>query len=311
MISRALLVLVLLFVLGCGSKLRPDTFPASIASGYPTAELRAAGKLWNGLAVVSIRKGEPLSSLDLSVQGYYQGTVRATSEACGIDLSRQYQNSELISLPAIGRAQKSCLIAVTINPLYPKQENQDLVVRGFRGYISVTVTDGSEWVGDAIKVSGSWSRKLKKFIGGSGQVRVVMDGCGKAFDKQLDLDSKGYVEIPVNEAVQKSAPGACALAGVVISPQFKNLLFKVLVAVYKTDYVPLPIPIVKLEGKTLEVQGTSEVSIVALDNVLTISDKFKTKEFDASKPQVLRLLTVQGRFILGEWSAAKGWTWKQ
>src|SRR5690606_38331018 len=107
---------------------------------------------------------------------------------------RSYVDSEEIRVPLTGAASRSCVIAATVNPRYPKQEKQAIVVHGFRGYVVVIVRDPGDWIGETRKVSGQWSSAFRATVGGSGTVRVIAQGCGRSFDQVVELNGAGEVE---------------------------------------------------------------------------------------------------------------------
>ena len=86
--------------------------------------------------------------------------------------------------------------------------------------------------------------------------------------------------------------------------------FDVFIAQFQPLFPQLPVPITEIDGSTLKVEADPAVSVIGLDvdNRVDNSAKFK---FDPTVNHIMRLLTVQGRLTIGEWSATtRAWTWK-
>lgn len=298
---RAALGIILLVLSGCGAPgPRPDPFIPAIDAGYPTAEIRACGKLWHGQGICQLKPGEKLA---FSVQGYFSGLITAFSQECGINLSRRYENSERIQF-SISRPSRNCVIAITLTPEFPGQKGKGVAVSGQKGVLAVFPTDGSKWVGEARRVTGNWRATLRATIGGSGSVRVALAGCGPTFDRELELDSSGRVQVPLHQAMQVPSGGRCAATGVVISPRYKDVLLAAVVSSYRTsNFAPLPLPIVR----GFELEGDGAVSAIHWDGGYELSNRVKFKE---RFPPVVRLLTAGGRSVIGQWNG-KEWAWMQ
>jgi hypothetical protein len=198
-------IVALLVLSGCSGKLRPDLAFAPIDSGYPSAELYVEGNLQNGLAICALEEGEPLSKCGIAVQGYYSGVVRMDSEACGLSRSVQYQNSQLIKIDLTGPAKKNCMIAVTVSPEYPGEQDQAIVIKSLRGYVAIRVGSKGDWEGFTAKKTANFSHVLKiRAIDKT--ARVVISGCGTTLDKIYQSDLIGVIEVDLRDAYIGAPP---------------------------------------------------------------------------------------------------------
>jgi len=309
--SMALLFLLLL-VTGC-SHLRPDpvAIPA-IEAGYPTVEILACGQRWNGLAVCSVNKGEPYSGIGLKIQTYFEGTVAIDAKNCDIDLAPplSYENSELISVKLPELANKNCVISVTVSPKYPKEESQDIKVYSYRGHIAIRVIDdGANWEGEAYKVTGNFRAEMGVFVGTQTQVRVVASGCGRNIYDETLPSPGGHLTIPIHDIVSPNLDvETCVIEGFIRDPQYEDILFNIIVSKYDERFVPLPTPVVEIKGQDqIRIKGDEAVSIVSLNNKYEVDMEHKF-EFNPAKPNVIRVLTVKARSVIGVWKA-NSWEW--
>lgn len=298
----ALLVAVLLS--GCGATLRPDGGKPALEYGYPTAEIEVRGERVLGLAMVSIKKGEALSSLRIGVQGYFSGSIRAVSRDCEFDQTLRYENHQLVRLPLTGAAERNCLFTFTVTPEYDESLRRGVDdIHNFRGHVAVRVTDGEPWRGTTRKVAGNFRSFFRFKVEGTQDVRVVFNGCkSPQYDARL-TPAQGLVSFPVHEAVKATAPDFCVLDGFALNSQ-NDISLNVAVALYRADFSPLPKPVLTIEDGSLKVSGDENVSIVSMDSAYIVNREAAFK-FDATKPHVLRLLTVKGRVVLCTYEPGK------
>lgn len=283
----------------------------AIDAGYPTLEFEACGKLWLGMGVCRIAPGQSYSSLNINLQGYYQGTVQIQSEACNVSILRRYVQNELISVPTPSTATTDCLFTFQIFPEYPHEANTSISVSGFKGMLWVRMIPKAQaWKPALVRHSGHWVQNLSLYSGGTGPVKVTAVGCNRDLASGPFLLSNGYLNFPLQNYVSPM-DSECVLEGLVINPQFKNLLFSVLVAQYSVSFAPLPIPVATVSNGFLEVNADPAVSVISLDDDYKINNK-TSFQFDASQPHILRTLTTKGRSVLGQWNPKKGtWSWLQ
>lgn len=309
----ALLFVVSVMFTGC-SHLREDpvAIPA-IEAGYPTVEIIACGNRWNGLAICKVRKGEPYSTINLKIQTYFEGTVAVDAKNCDIDLAPpiSYENSELLEIKLPELANRNCLISVTVSPKYPREESQDIKVYSYRGHIAIRVVEDNEmgWHGRIAKVTGSFSEIMDIFVGTQTGVRVVASGCGtRIYDKMFSTPN-GYVSIPVHNIVSSNlGVKTCVIEGFIRDSQYDDILFNIILAKYNKKFVPLPTPVIEIRGNNeIRIKGDEAVSIVSLNDKYEIDMEAKF-DFDPNKQNVIRLLTVKARSVIGIWKAGD-WEW--
>lgn len=288
-----------------GVKIKPDPSPLSaIQANYPTAEFNACGKLWHGLGVCSIVRGKSLSSLNFSIQGYYEGSVRIDSKDCEISKTVSYKNNGRINGGLSGTADKSCVVTFTVSPTYPKQQDSTIVVSGFRGSLRVKVLEPKdEWEGTFFRFPVGGNKTWDFSIGETNAVNVYMTGCGKEFNKQIKPSSSGRIKVPIHEAVLNKQQ-TCVIEGVVQSPEFDDLLFTVHVARYASTFNPLPEPIDTFDGKKLTIKADNAVSIVSVGDKYEISNEGEFA-INSTLSYTVRAITTKGRSALGVWSPSK------
>ncbi len=314
----SIFLLLILAVTGCGKKLRPDPVIPAIEANYPTAEIMACGKRWHGLGVCSITKGEPYSDLGIGVQVYHEGTLVIDSKDCDINVSLTYNSTQVIPVHMLGKADRNCVLTMTVSPKYPGEGGQDIRVYSFRGHLIIRALNNSddEWEGYIRKVTESFSSEIKLWIGDTvSEVRMVMDGCGRKqpYDAKHAVVS-GWAVFNLKDIIPAGMiPKTCVLEGFARSGVFKDALFNVAIAKYDSKFVPLPEPIVTINGSKLTCEADEAVSIIALNNKIEIDKKATFGNFDPTSTQnILRLLTVGGRSAIGTWSVDnQKWAWQR
>ncbi len=317
---RSYLVFIILFGIlatGCGKKLRPDpvAIPA-IEANYPTAEIIACGERWHGLAVCPIVKGQPYSSLGIQIQGYHEGIVTIDSKPCQIEAAFSYTGNVPIPIDIPTIAERNCLLTVTVSPKYPDEESQDIRVYSFIGWLDIRVLENQddEWEGYVRKVTKNFSSEIRVWIGDVDSVRLVADGCGReeSYDQSHDLIS-GWLVFDLKDIVPPDMPPkTCVIEGFARSTVYKDVNFDILLSKYDERFTVLPLPIIEFNGDKLKIKADKAVSIISMDAEYKIDYKTDFEKFDPNVYHVLRLLTVAGRSVLGEWDVdTKKWAWQQ
>jgi hypothetical protein len=312
--KKFLLPLFLLALTSCAN-LHLDPSPGAIASNYPTAEFTACGKLWHGMGGCGVLPGEDVSQVvGLSVQGYYDGTIVADGEACGVSLNQSYVKNASVEIP-IGALTQSCIITFTVTPTYPT--HTQVPISGYRGYLLVRLlpagTDTLSWTFQDFNVTGaSWQRNWVLSVGvNGGPVSIEATGCGTNYSvSNVALDESGDTELPVN-LIAVPNPNPCVAEGFVVSPVFKNLYFDAFVASYATGFTPLPIPTYTLNSDKITLTADPAVGVVSIDSNWT-ENNTGTFNFDPTVAHVARALTSMGRSVLGAWNpTTQEFTWLQ
>jgi len=305
---RAIVLLACVALLsGCGASLRPDRGEIAINRGYSTAEIIACGQHWLGTGMCSVPSG---SLFELAVQGYYSGKLRLVSRDCEIDQTLRYEGNATTLFRVDMGARRHCLFSTTVTPEYTRDMRDGIVVHSFRGHLAVrAVGQEEQWFGATRKVAGDFKSDLILPVPVGNAARVVLDGCGVQYDQTLTVE-EGRIKIPLHEAVSNLGQGECVLDGFAINEQM-DVTLNVLIDGYDPAFAPLPLPHVVLDGDKLKVTGDPAVSIVALDDGYVVDRSATFKKFEAGKPHILRLLTVNGRAVLGLYSPQRGWSYQQ
>lgn len=296
----SLLVLVFVFA-GCATLNEDPSMPA-IEAGYPSAEGIALGEPFNGLKVVKIKKGEPLSKLGLKIQTYYSGSVVIDSKFCNISTGFEYKNSQIIDVPVSGEATQSCVITFTVTPTYPAQDRSAVKVHGFRGHIRVEVVEeGIDLEKDIVafdkKGASNFSVPLRLDVGGTQPVKLFLQGCGADYSGTHELIG-GILSIDVSPMLKIQDKETCVLEGLVVSPEFTDLHIVGLISKYDTKFSPLTIPNFEIDDGELIVEASSVVSVMGI-NQNFVFDTSISSDIDSGKSYTVRALTVKGRSVIG------------
>lgn len=314
MIRLIQILFILTAAAGCGtlSKLREDpVIPAAVAN-YPTLEFRACGQVFHGQGVCYLQKGQAFDSVELRVQGYYQGTGRVVSQACKLDYTFTYKDSELvrINLPN-SEPEKNCAVNITLSPEYPKEWRSGIEVHSLIGVLGVRLQSGQEtWVGETRRLTGNWKSNLALRVGPANKsARVVMRGCGVAYDRVLQAEND-TLYVPLEQAVKRAERASCVLEGVALAFG-GDFTFTVIVTQYATElpldpkwkgfgFGPLAIPVAEMRSSSIKLTGSDQVSIVSVDDDHKVASK-GSFNFDKREFHIIRLITVKGRTVLGVW----------
>jgi len=305
---RSLLIFSLSILLGCTGKLRPDPVPISaIDANYPTAEIVAEGERLNGLGILKIVSGTPMADLNIYLQGYYKGTFTVDSENCQINEKFQYDGFALHKVTLRGTFQKSCFLDIVASHEWPEESSAGLKISAVKGRVWLIATSkqaftkiskAKDTVGDNIFIPSSEPK-----------IRVVFRGCNSKFDEKLDV-FEGFAEVSLDSVIEMATGLRCGLVGAAIDAKTKFAIYW-MAWIYDIQFTPLPVPNLVHEDKKLEIKADPGVSIIALDDSFKVSDEASFR-IDWSKPHVLRLITVKGRLMIGEWHPdAKEWSWKR
>lgn len=304
-VRTALFVYLAAFLLvmsGCGQKLRPDPSLSSIAANYPTAEFRACGKLHHGLGVCVVREGSELSAVQLKLQGYHSGEFKVDSVGCETGPEQiRYSKNKLYEVPLSGKAEKSCVVSMTVSPTYDNQKKSGIKVHGFRGHFYLKVIkEGEEIQTNLLRESGNWKKFWKIPTGEVEEVRVFATGCGLTIDKKFTPSEDTSISLPMH-SLTGDLNKTCVIEGVIQGHVYKDLLFTALVAQYESAFVPLAEPVIEIKNGKLSVEANESVSIISVGDDYQITTK-ATFSPDLKKTFTVRLLTVKGRSLIGEWN---------
>jgi hypothetical protein len=310
---RALAAIAAICLLSsCAAVLKPDpVLVSAVDANYPTAEFQACGRIWHGLGTCAVEEGAPSSAVNMQLQGYFEGGIVVDSVGCGISQKQTYRDNELVRVEFPKPISDDCILTFRISPELPSQDKNSQVVYPLKGHLLVKVLrKGDEVKLGTLKVTGRWQRTEKLWIGGTNEmVDVYLNGCGKNLRLKQELVN-GYALVKLHDAVDYKI-GTCVIDGVIVHPKYQDLRIDVLVAQYDERFTPLAIPTVSYDKDRIIVQADPAVSVITLDRQ-AINNSDASFKFDRSQAHILRLITVKGRSVIGEFDPEKGqWKWMQ
>lgn len=293
--------------LGCAGKLRTDPVPISaLDANYPTVEVVVAGTRVNGLGILSVEPGTPLSDLDIYLQGYHKGTFTVDSANCGVHEKFRYDGFVLHKIPMRGTFNQSCFLDIVASHEWPEEDASGIVIPPVKGRIWLINTNkkhikrtskAKDIIGDTIKIPSNEE-----------EVRVVFRGCGADFDEKLPTQG-GATRVSLEDVIDTIEHPRCSLVGAAIDSTQRSAVYW-MAWTYSIEFTPLSIPSLSLKDDGVGVEADPGVSIISLDNKFEIANE-ASFDIDWSKAHVLRLITVKGRLIIGEWDPIKKeWSWK-
>jgi hypothetical protein len=313
LIQRLCLVALLLFS-GQSCATHPHSFdpsPRASESGYPTAEFVAQGKLFHGLGEIAIREGEPLSSIGLEVQGYFEGTIRVSSSACHVRKVYNYLGFERPSFTFEGRAYENCVLDITVSVVFPRPSFASPIVFEMKGKLLVkVVSDYRPYFIASSKIPERGQTSI--FVptdSRRGSVLAFLKGCSCEFIDTLPVVDGGVI-INASSLDDRKDVGSCLYEGYIKTHSvFKRITW--LILVYARDFLPLPLPSIQTFGGTVRVDADSAVSAIILDGDFQLASR-AVFQIDPDEEHTLRLLTVKGRSIVCQWTPQTSeWTCRQ
>lgn len=309
MLKPALLALLAILVTGCGSvTLRPDAGMAAIEANYPTAEIYAGDHHFVGLGIVEVPYGSNVSDLDVAVQGYYQGRMRVVSASLGLDKSFTYKGNMKVRTMAESTVTLPALIGMVVSPSWPGQSNQVIEVHPLQGWLVVNpARPGEKWSYLATKSPEEINAWIELPTRGMSSIDVVSPECGVSKElpttgdtTRITLDALGVGPGTKRCVLQLAISGSAGI---------KYALWAAWR--YSKDFRPLSQPTADFYEQKVDIQAETSVTVVSVDEQFKVSDS-GTFNFDQDVPHVVRLLTVKGRVLVGEWiPARKDFAWKQ
>lgn len=301
-------ILIMISTSCCTGHLNDDPSQPAISANYMTAELITCGKRSLGTATCGARLGD---EVELKVQGIYQGEMRAVSTACNLDKSLSYSMNELVSFkfPLIN---KRCLVTVTVFPDYPISMRNDVVVYGLRGVVAFRSQEGTDFYMHTQQTGDTTIHQtLRVPVKAQDKATVVLGGCGMpTSQKTLDV-IQGAVSIPLQDYINLESANSCILDGFLLTGE-DDITFLGLYSKFAATFSPLPIPELLADPikETLAVRALKNVSLIVLDDRVTVASAVKLKKVNFGIAHILRLYTSKGRSLIGEWDPQKGeWSW--
>lgn len=290
-----LLLLPLIFAIGCAGKLRPDTTMPAAKANYPTAEIHACGQKFVGIGICPIVRG---SAITVGIQGYYSGAIRIDSERCHIATSQRYSNSGEVRQTLV--PTESCVVDVVVSPEYPDEAKSGLAIGSLKGRLYIKMLEpGNSYQTMVSKIPLGTSQTFAIRTSEFADSRVIFRGCDTQFDRTI-APINGVITIGADELIAAKDPISCIFEGVV----FGNAVYRLGWQAwwYDAAFNPLPIPDIAVNGNKIKIVGDAGVSVIALNQKYVINKEATFTNFNPAKPNILRLLTVGGRLALGQWN---------
>jgi hypothetical protein len=289
----------------------------STQANYHSAEFSACGKRFHGIGICPVLTEQDLDNVGFAIQGYYQGTIRVSTN-CRLDNplpdSVRYLSNNLVPYYLAGKASQSCLISFVVSPEFPEEDSSGLVIHSFVGHLWIRVLNaGQSFMGFADKVAAGKNPTQIAVIpdvGDASQVQVAFESslCGVQPNPVNLPVENGILNIPLNKFIDEVGVKTCVLNGVAFLPS-GPLRISWFIDGYDTKFLPLPIPAIVQKDSKIEISGDENVSVIALDSDFKI-DREAIFDFDPARFHVLRLLTIHGRSVIGEYDPVKGkWSW--
>lgn len=301
-------VILALLAAGCRATLRPDPGPAAADSGYPTAEFYVQGRVFHGLGEVLVRRGDPLYTVHLAVQGYHEGAVRVDGADCLDAQSWNYVNNERKSVEFEGIAERSCLVDITVSPSF---EGADTHVYEMKGQLLIKVLDeGLPWSGYSSKIAAGSDYRLRIPVtppDPAAATRLFFRGCDSSYDRTAPLVN-GQLSLQASDLSGPVQVRRCSYEGAVQQGDYVHRVSWRIWG-YDAHFSPLPIPSIAGCGRSsLCVYADETVSLLSLDEKYIFDNEGRFL-FDSGKPHILRAFTVKGRTVVCSYTpASEGWT---
>jgi len=299
---------LLLTLFSCSKGIVEDKVKSSIESNYPTAEFDACNQKWLGAGACFVAKEEAGTHVD--VQGYGKGTITIKSDSlCPYRLyeSRRYEDNEVLRFEFPWSVSEPCKLGILTQPEYKDEQNKPIPIAGFEGFLWLfPKREGSDEKLFISKVREDGDESV--LLPALASARVVARGdCGVKFDKILN-PVNGKIQLKVSDFIGKPDRRFCTPQG---GWKIGNdvTFFSWMIFGYHKDYVPLSIPAVKFEDNKIKVTADNQVSLIVLNQEYKFAQETDF-DFDASKENVLRILTVKGRAVIGVWNVkTKAFEW--
>jgi hypothetical protein len=304
-----LLVSLILFQIGCASKLRPDVVPYAVPSGYDSIEILGCNQYSYGTSICNVSPLVPLSSLDLKIKSYYNGKI--VVNGCGISENRNYIQSEMVPIALSGNVNGDCVLTVTMSPSLPNQEKTPILVGSLRGHVFIHVQD-PEFENvvqfNQVPMGINSGIRFDVPVGGelSGILKIIGRGDGCLVNAEMNITAtNGFISIPLDTIHSSTKQTTCVFEGVLDTPSDKYILFWV-INYYSKDFIELANPSIEWKSKDkLCVIADTSASIISVDDNYKISNNACFK-VDKTKDFILRTLTVGGRTNIGIWDGGFG-----
>lgn len=300
---KYILPFVLLGLLsGCASDLRPDSFPAAQLSNYPSAEFYACGKRFLGLGYCELKSGQNISDLGFAVQGLYKGRIRVFSEALPTDVVFAYEGSKKIPVDLRGYPKRPIVLGIAISPSFPAENENAVEIFGAYAFLLINIVEEGETYEfhKTLRPVGI-EQSIEVPTLGASLLGVFSDECG--VDEEIQITESSY-KLKLSSLIDIEDQGSC----IFYMGTDRGKLSTWMSWRYASDFRPLGTPTVKFIDDELLVEAESSVTLITTPKEYVIDHKAEF-DLDPNQPTVLRLFTVKGRTLVGEYEPSRGWKW--
>lgn len=302
---------IFLLMISCVHKLALDPSPPAADSNYATAEYQINGTVAYGLSEVFVEVGELYDTVDLRVQGYFDGVIKVDSRQCGVSVVVPYKDSALVPIKIPGMAfERTCLIDIVVIPVFPGEKDQGILTYEFKGQLMIKPLGRyMSWYGTAHNARAGEELLLGIPMPTIGEdtlpPEIAVAGCGGTFSGYA-LYNEDIVMLALSDIVQPGLDRQCIFEGVVLSDS-AILAFTWRVWSYDLDFVALPAPRLEIKNsmflkhiRKVTITGVASVGYIAMDDEYVQGNK-ASFSYDIRKDHTLRLLTVKGRSVVCIW----------
>lgn len=299
-----LVVFFIIIFSGCKTFI-PDPSISSYDAGYPSAEFYVNGRQFHGSGEVLAYKGQDLSTIDLKIQGYYEGVIKVNSNKCHLDISQVYRDHELYKVPLSDgfgyRLEKSCIIDFIVQVTLPgRGRSLDPQLRG--SLLVKVLPQGVQWVGKSSKIPSGGDDVFEiRAISSQKKAKVVSFGCGDSpKTKYLEIKNN-HIYIPYKDICDKSHKGVNHISGLVYTENVVTR-FDWRVWIYNEIFAPLPFPHIDSYAGNGITDFKSDISTAVIGFDKDFS--FKAEEqyiFNPNDYHTFRAFTLKGRNVICEW----------
>lgn len=287
-------VAIAICLAGCGGSVRPDPYPAATLSGDPTAEFWACGRIFVGAGACALSPDADLSELRLRLPVYSRGSVTVASERCEIEpVFLRYDGSQVLDIPISGRI-RNCAIWISVNPEFPGEPDLPISFWGLRGFLFVkSLPEGREWTWRLDKAQAG--ADLTWYADVDGVERIEVFGCGVE-ESHAPRRVVGHVsEVRLSDYVQIEHVANCVLNFNLLGEASRQHTW--VTFLYSSEYVPMPRPVLRLDGNSLRVLADPSVAVISVNGDWRLGYE-GSFALDPDARAIVRVGSVKGRYHL-------------
>jgi hypothetical protein len=285
-----------LLIVACGSvNISPDPSSSATSAHYPTAEFSACNRLFHGLGVCSLHEHAPFS---FQVQTYYNGVVSWTFDKNLTVQSKVYRDSEKVTIEV---PQGASIVSFLVTPEIKESTEP---VHSLQGYLYLRKQVRPTFVSTLKAPENTDVRLNVTTQSKDGVYDSIISGCGVDRLEKIEVKNK-VASFPIK---LPSVGIPCIVNGGIKGEMNEEFAF--IVAHYAKDFIPLPIPSVKIDRNDIHIAADKTVAMLVVDNRYKISSQAEF-DFREDREHIVRAFTVKGRSVIGKYTPGAGFTWLQ